>query len=279
MQDSSGKNGIAILANDKVYDWLLPFLESHRRTNTATPLYVIPYDDEVARTRRAADAYGAHFVEDDLSDIDALAKRLYPLQPRRRRRLRKLASLLLPLDQVIYMDADTVLFRDFAPLFGRLERGKTEFVIASISPDYVYNRRHRDHDFLRHAVLFNDGFFSTSRALVNFDTFRQVIDADEELFHAVRKRGGLFAQPLVNFVVHRTGLAIRSLAAVLDSASDESFYKPVSAAFDPSGLPVDGDGRQIYFAHWAGAHLMPRNGIFDGLWHAYARDAAARMKA
>jgi len=64
------------------------------------------------------------------------------------------------------------------------------------------------------------------------DDFLAIIEADEKLFHAVRKRGGLFAQPLVNFVVHRKGLAIRSLAQTLPGASDESFYKPVSAGFD-----------------------------------------------
>ena len=279
MTSSPAKRGIAILANDKVYKWLLPFLESHRQTNAATPLYIVPYDDDVALTKSAADRYGATFVADDLSEIDALARRLYPFQPGRRRRLRKLQALALPLDQVIYMDADTVLFRDVAPLFGHLERDRCEFIIASISPDYVYNDRRKDHDFLRDAILFNDGFFCTSRQFLTVADFLQTIQADEKLFHAVRKRGGLFAQPLVNFVVHRKGLAIRSLATCLPGASDESFYKPVSAAFDSNGLPVDGDGRQIYFAHWAGANLMPRQGIFDGLWQTYAHDAAARMKA
>ena len=271
--------GLAILANDKVSAWLLPFLESHRRTNAATPLYIIPYDDNLDQTRRAAARYGAAMVEDDLARIDALARRLYPLQPGRRRRLRKLAALGLPLDQVIYMDADTVLFRDFTPLFGMLEPGTREFVIASISPDYVYNDRRSEHDFLRDAVMFNDGFFSTSRRFLTLDDFLAIVEANEKLFHAVRKRGGLFAQPLVNFVVHRKGLAIRSLAQTLPNASDESFYKPLSAGFDAHRLPVDGDGREIYFAHWAGANLMPRGGVFDSLWRDYAEAAAARMAA
>src|SRR5579871_4051680 len=146
MSEFSAARGIAILANDKVHKWLLPYLESHRATNAATPLYIIPYDDELERTREAARVYGATLVGDDLPAIDALAKRLYPLQPGRRRRLRKLQALALPLDQVIYMDADTVLFRDLAPLFGRLEPGRTEFIIASTSPDYVYNDRRRNHE-------------------------------------------------------------------------------------------------------------------------------------
>ena len=73
--------GIAVLANDKVIKWLLPFLESHRITNAATPLYIIPYDDDLTLTAQAAARYGAHLITDDLSAIDSLARRLYPLQP------------------------------------------------------------------------------------------------------------------------------------------------------------------------------------------------------
>jgi hypothetical protein len=273
---SGKKYGIAIVANDKVFKWLLAFLESWRVTNAATPLYIIPYDENCVATRQAASVYGATMVEDELDEIDALARRLYPLTPGRRRRLRKLQCLGLPLDQVIYLDADIVLFRDFSPLFGKLVPGKCEFIIASTSPDYVYNDAGQGQ--FEGATLFNDGFFSTSSSLLNIGDFIRTIDENEKLFHAVRKRGGLFAQPLVNFVVHSKKLAVTSLAATLPNASDESFYKPLSASFAADGLPVDGEGREIYFCHWAGATLLPRNGIFDDAWRRYYDAAAIRMK-
>ena len=271
------KCGIAIVANDKIYKWLLAFLESYRTTNAATPLYLIPYDENCEQTRRAAAAYGAVLVEDELDEIDALAERLYPLNPGRRRRLRKLQALALPLDQVIYLDVDTILFRDFSPLFGKLVAGTHDFIIASTSAEYVYNEAGRDHDLLQGAVFFNDGFFSTASRLLNVGDFIRIVDENEKLFHAVRKRGGLFAQPLVNFVVHREGLAVTSLAETLPRASDESFYKPVSASFADDGLPVDGEGRKIYFSHWAGATRLPRGGIFDKAWRRQYDNALARM--
>ncbi len=272
------KYGIAIVANDKVLKWLYAFLESWHLTNRATPLYIIPYDENDAQTRHAANVYGATMVDAELDEIDALAKRLYPLTPGRRRRLRKLQSLALPLDQVIYLDADIVLFRDFSPLFGKLAKGSSEFIIASTSPDYVYNDAGQAHELFQNATLFNDGFFSTSSRLLNVGDFIRTIDENEKLFHAVRKRGGLFAQPLVNFVVHSKGLAVRSLSETLPNASDESFYKPLSAHFAEDGLPVDDKGREIYFCHWAGAVGMPRGGIFDPAWQAYYDGAVRRMK-
>lgn len=270
--------GIAVLANDKFLHWLLPFLESYRATNSATPLYVIPFDDNVALTRRATRIYGVEWAEGDMSGIDALAKRLYPLFPHQRRRLRKLRALALPLDEVIYLDADTILFRDLSQVFGSLQPGQADFVIASTSEEYVYNKRRFGYPFLRDVTLFNDGFFLTSRSVLTVADFERVIEEDEKVFHAVRKRGMLFAQPLVNFVVHRLALKVAALADCVPDASNESYYKAEGITIGSNG-PVDWQGRQIYFAHWAGASGKPRRRVFDAIWQEYARRAQSRMNA
>jgi alpha-N-acetylglucosamine transferase len=277
-QNSEVSYGIAIVANDKVHSWLLPFLESYRATNADIPLHLIPFDDNVTATRRAAELYGAIWVNDDTREVDALAKRLYPLFPHHRRRLRKLQALALPLDRVIYLDVDTILFRSFRNVFQALRPGETEFVIASVSEEYVYNRKRADHAFLDGVTLFNDGFFLTSRRVLSLADFERIIAADEDLFHAVRKRGMLFAQPLVNFVVHRLGLKVRSLGDCVEQASNESFYKAEGIALTENG-PLDWQGREIYFAHWAGATGTPKRRVFDALWLDYARRARERMAA
>ena len=78
LRPPAGRYGVAIVGNDKIIDWLLPFLESYRATNSALPLYLIPYDDNIAQTRRAAEIYGAHFVEEEPTEIDRLAQRALP---------------------------------------------------------------------------------------------------------------------------------------------------------------------------------------------------------
>lgn len=278
MSTSEEKYGVAIVANDRVLKWLLPFLESYQATNAAVPLHLIPFDDNVAATRRAADLYGANWVADDMTEVDVLAKRLYPLFPHHRRRLRKLQALALPLDQVIYLDVDTILFRDLRDVFGKFRPGETDFVIASASEDYVYNSTRTRHAFLEGVTLFNDGFFLTSRRVLSLADFERVITADAELFHSVRKRGMLFAQPLVNFVVHRLGLKVRALADCVPNASNESFYKAQGVRLTPNG-PLDWQGREIYFAHWAGTTSMPKRRVFDSLWQEYAQRARARIAA
>ena len=212
-----------------------------------------------------------------MAELDALASRLYPLSPYRRRRLRKLQALALPLDRVIYLDVDIILFRDFKPVFECLSPGKTDFIIASTSDDYVYNESKSQHEFLRGAKLFSDGFFLTSRKILSLHDFHDVVDHSEKLFHSIRKRGGLYAQPFVNFVVHRRDLRVKSLSECLPAASDETFYKAKGIEIRSDG-PVDCLGHEIYFAHWAGAVTLPRGRSFDDIWQRHAKGAAARMK-
>ncbi len=276
---SPKRYGIAIVGNDKIFDWLLPFLESYRATNSALPLYLIPYDENVAQTRRAAQIYGATFVEEPSPEIDKLAHELYPgIFNTNRRRLRKLQALALPLDEVAYVDVDVILFRDLSAIFGRLEAGKTEFIVATPSFEYVYNERRSAYPFLKDALLFNDGFWITSNKYLKLSDFIDTMAEDAAIFHDVRKRGQLFAQPLVNFVVHRRGVKIALLPHVVDTASHESFYQAPGITF-AEGKPLDPDGKEIYFAHWAGATALPSRGVFDPAWTEFSKAAWRRFKA
>ena len=271
------RRGMAIVANDKIADWLLPFLESWKQHSATVPLYLIPYDDNLTLTRRAAQAYGVTIVEEEPRAIDRLAADLYPLFPGHRRRLRKLAALALPLDEVIYIDVDIVLFRDMSKLFGHLKKGETDFIVASPSFDYVYNKKRADHDFLKDALLFNDGFFLTSNKVLDLDMFIATIEKDAKLFHSVRKRGMLFAQPVVNFVCHRNNLAIRIVTDVVPTASHESFYKATGVTWQ-DGAPLDPAGREIYFCHWAGGgKSLPSDGPFDAAWKDFSARARTRV--
>jgi hypothetical protein len=272
------KYGIAVIANDRVIDWLMPFLESYLATNATIPLYLIPYNDNIARMRRVAQVFGVEVAELDSAELDALAKRLYPFNPGHRHRLRKLLALTLPLDEVIYLDVDTIMLRDFSDTLGHVESGKTDFLVACHCDDYIYNAKHKNYDFLRGAFSFNDGFFVTSRHKLSLQDFYDVIAKDGKIFHTVRQRGGLFAQPLTNFVVHRRGLKVSSLPECVPSASGQSFYKIEKVIFAPEG-PLDARGKRIYFCHWPGIIGLPRGRILDGLWHDYARQAAARVRA
>lgn len=268
--------GIAVVANDKVLHWLLPFLESHRTTNAALPVYLIPYDDNHAKTRKVAELYGATFSDIDSRELDALSKRLYPVSFGKRFRLRKLLSLALPLDEVIHLDADIVLFRDMRPFLGFIAPGRTDFIIIAKTLDYVYNKARDEYDYLRDATLFNDGFFITSNKILTVQDFYDAMKEDEAVFHKVRQRGGLFAQPLTNFVTHRKRLAIKPIFDLVDTTSGESWHGAQNITFDETG-PYDHEGKLIYFCHWPGVTGVPRGGAFDKAWREFADRASQRV--
>ena len=268
--------GIAIIANDKVMHWLLPFLESWKATNAHLPIYLIPYDDKIEKTRQVADIYGVHFSDIDCRELDALSRKLYPFSLGKRFRLRKLLSLALPLDEVLYLDVDIILFRDFAPLLGHLEPGKVDFIVITKTNEYVYNRKHLDYDYLRDAATFNDGFFITSNKILSVQDFYDAMEADEKTFDTVRQRGGLYAQPLTNFVVHRKRLKVVPAYAIVPGTSGESYHKADNVTFGEDGPVCSYDGK-VYFAHWPGVTGVPKGHVFDEAWADYARRAEARV--
>ncbi len=277
--DATKRIGIAVIANDKVMHWLLPLLESHRATNADIPLFIIPYNDNCSQTKRVADVYGVTFVDIDSTALDALSKTLFPFSLGKRFRLRKFLSLALPLDEVIYLDADIVLYRDLRPLLGRLSPGEIEFIVASRTTEYVYNRHRAEVPYLRDAFLFSDGFFITSNTILSIEDFYEAMEADEATFDHVRQRGGLYAQPLCNFVVHRKGLKIVAAPDLEPSLSYESYHKATGVTFDDEGKPRDQYGAAIYFAHWAGVTDVPSGGVFDASWKALSEKAGARLHA
>ena len=274
--DPEANIGIAIIANDNVVHWLLPFLESYRETNSSIPLYLIPYNDNTKETRRISQAYGIEFADIDCNELDALSKKLFPFSLGKRFRLRKLLSLALPLEKVIYLDVDIILFKDLRPLVRFIEPDVVDFVIVGDVTDYVYNKKHLKYDYLRDATMFNDGFFITSNKILTVQDFYEAMAKDEKVFDEVRQRGGLYAQPLTNYVVHRKGLKMSSISQLIDGASSESYHKAQGVTFLADG-PKDIDGKDIYFAHWPGITGVPKGGLFDDAWHYYSRKAAARM--
>lgn len=269
--------GVAILANDGIYDWLLPFLDSFRQHNPSLAVYLIPFDNDMAKTIRAAREYGVSVVEDDFTEIDRFARRIYPFYRQRyRRRLRKFYSLSLPLDEVMYIDVDTLVYRDLSKLFGRVESGRNDFIIASTSDEWVYTAKINKYPRLAEAVRFSDGFFITSSQILSLGSMIDIVDGQLPMFHDVR-RTHVYTQPVVNFVVHQLDLRISSLTDLLPEASCETFYRAQGIKFTADG-PLDADGRDIYFAHWAGVKDLPAYGVFDRDWQAHSARAIARLR-
>ena len=261
---SPGAAAVVVLANDPIHDWLVAFLDSFRKHNPDLPLKVLPYDQRIDRISRLAERFAFELIDCDFGTLDDFARELYPLNPKRRRRVRKFAALDLPLDTVIYVDVDTVVLHDFAALTRVLEDDKTEFVYGSTTPGFVFKPHYRDIPQLRDAVLFSDGFFVTANRFISSETIIDTVRANLKTFMRL-KQPRVFSQPLVNFTVHMRGIKAAAIDDVTEDLSSETYYKGV-------GITQDGDlfrdklDRKMLIMHWAGSAKLKDDDRFRGLW-------------
>jgi len=268
-----GRIGVAILANDRVHDWLIAFLESFRQHNPDLALFVLPYDDRTEKVRALADRYRFTFVDHDFAELDHFARRLYPLHPMRRRRVRKFGALDLDLDAVIYADIDTVVLHDFGPLADLLRPGEAELIYASRSPGYVYRNGFQAIPGLENATEFSDGFFVTSRRFLTTRRLIDTVSANLATFRTVRQ-SRVYTQPILNFVVHTTGVPVRAVSQVTADLSDETYYKGEGITREGARF-LDKEGREMLLMHWAGPAKLKDDENFADLWHGHrqAHDA------
>ncbi|MEJ2122113.1 MAG: hypothetical protein P8Z76_15705 [Alphaproteobacteria bacterium] len=270
---SPAKCGLAVMANDRVYDWFLPFLRSFRAHNPDMPGVVIPYHNDMKRTAAAAAEHGFEVAQYDFATIDRFARKLFPRNRYRRHKLRKLAVFDLPFETTIYLDIDTLVLANFDALAGVLAPGEAEFVYASLSPEWVYKPNYTDIPVLAGKPLFSDGFFVSSQRFLSSAQIMETIRENLSLYRALR-RDDVYCQPAINFATHIRGLALQSVSAVTPDLSDVTFYEAEGIVADRNSYR-DTEGRTLLFVHWAGAKsgdadADPR---FGELWRRYREDS------
>ena len=148
--------------------------------------------------------------------------------------------------------------------------------MASPSFEYVYNDRRAAYPFLDNVLLFNDGFWVTSNKYLKLSDFIDTMAKDAAIFHDVRKRGQLRAT-LGELCHPSPRIENRASSNVVENASHESFYKAPGVTV-ANGKPLAPDGKEISFAHWAGATALPSRGVFDTAWIEYSKAAWARFR-
>jgi hypothetical protein len=257
------------MANDRVYDWFLPFLRSFRAHNPDMPGVVIPYHNDMKRTAAAAAEHNFEVAGYDFAMLDRFARKLFPRNRYRRRKLRKLAVFDLPFETTIYLDIDTLVLANFDALADVLTPGEAELVYASLSPEWVYKPGYKDVPALARGPLFSDGFFVTAKRFLTTAQVMETIRENLALYRSLRQ-DDVYCQPVVNFTAHMRGLALRPVSAVTPNLSDVTFYRADGIVAGDGGYR-DADGRQVLFVHWAGAKTGdagadPR---FGALWRGY----------
>src|ERR1041385_3167220 len=102
-------DGLYFLANDRVLNWSIAFLESVRSHEPELRLVMIPFDSRIDEIARLADQYRFEiFDHRSLSELDEIGKTFYPTWEIWQRTFRKFAVFWGPLERFIFSDVDIV---------------------------------------------------------------------------------------------------------------------------------------------------------------------------
>lgn len=249
--------GVYVLANDDVADWLAPCAASLRTFNPDLHVVVIAYDDRVQAIRRICAHYSFELWDgEELEWLDAVAARLrgdLPVQ-----RMRKLAAFWGPLEHFLYLDADTVVLMDLSSVLDVVRDHRETFLFAHSDRlggalDEVYRPGIWRDRFLAaygtHAG--NAGVWAGSRGLFSADEVR-------ELAEAARPIAGEFVYPyqgFLNFCLDRTAAPVRNLHEYIDVPL---LWAGVPGYLESAGSLRDSRGTPVGLVHWAGYELNPR---------------------
>lgn len=256
----TGSRGVYILANNRVFDLVVAFLNSFRATNPELPLCLIPFDDHTEKIARLADRYHFSIFDDRdlLQSYDQIGCRL---QGRAIGQYRKIAAWKGPYERFIFIDIDTVVLRPLDEVFDLLDghdyiAGHSHFPNTRMWTwrDSAYAGAGLSAEQIDYSA--NTGFFASKVDLFSDDRLAQTVASAMPL--RAHMNLGTYEQAFLNYLVVTLGIRYTSLSQI--EASNEKAGIPCECwPGDPkwkltgdSGLRFGGKERPVLFIHWAG---------------------------
>jgi hypothetical protein len=266
---ASSEEGVYVLANDAVADWLTACAASLRVFNPYLRVVVIAYDGRIRTVQRLCDRFGLELWHDPEFDwLDEVATKLGGDLPPQR--MRKLAAFWGPLERFLYLDVDTIVLMDLQSVLAAT-RGRPEtFLFAHCDAlggdlEEVYRPGPWRSEFLaaHGSHVGNAGLWAGSRGLFSRSDLA-------DLAEAARPIAGEFVYPdqgFLNFCLDSTATPVRNLHEFIDAPL---LWAGVAGYVESGGTLRDPQGTSVGLVHWAGYELdaqLP----YRSLWNHWAR--------
>ena len=252
------RRGVYFIANNKVYDLAVAFLNSFRVHNPDLPLCLIPYDRAFNEIEKLKEKYNFDIFEDHeiFNECDDLSVNFHD---RVLGAYRKLACWEGIFDEFIYIDVDTVVLENVDFAFQYLDKASIytshsniPSILKWVWKDSIYDRNILDDDQIQYAA--NTGFIVSKKGTLSVNVAKSKLEKalllkdDMELF--------CMEQPFLNYLIVTSGLEYSSLTNI-SHAIDSDELKFECWAGTPGGVIKNGTffipGKEKFFLiHWAG---------------------------
>lgn len=266
-------DGICTLGNDRVYDQIVALLNSIDVFAPGMPVCIYPYDDRVDRLRELAQSRPHLTLYDDTASIrrwDAWVEQIWATHPTARQQWdaigskgihrmgthRRFCAFNGPFDRFLYMDADTLLLSDPAPVFNALAEYDWvtyDFQHKDLSHVYAVDSGWMERLFAAeqlHRQVFCSGFYASWRGLFNPDDGQEILNWLQSGEAAV-----LYPmapdQTILNYLVMRCGVRSCNLALTLP-AEERTGNSVTSNHFILQGNRVYDKSVPLLYLHYIG---------------------------
>lgn len=260
--------GIYTLANDAVLDQFIALLNSIRsNAGPDIPVMVIPYDDNMAETRKEVrDRPNVHVFEkkDVLNRWESLAEDVWsayengdPYFGRHSSTVhRKLCVFDGPFDRFVFLDADTLLMDDLERVFALLDSNDlVTYDYQYKDPSHVFGAGRGDLNGVLgegkvEENIFCVGFFASKKGVFPPELVKELT--------AALKRGEVNIlyprapeQSLLNYMVIKGGLSNYNIARHL-SVKERTGNSVTSSHFREKGHVLYDKGVRLMYLHYIG---------------------------
>jgi hypothetical protein len=270
------KQGVYIVANDRVIEQAIALLNSIRFYDPDIPVVMIPYDDNYQEVARVLGTKHGVTLYQDLNFIQQLSQQLFNIFGEKffdkPNKLRKQACWFGEFDEFIYIDTDIVVFEPLSKNFQYFEQ--YDFICCDYQHKSrltnIFTPKVLEAEIITEADIddtFNSGFWGSKKSLISEAELSQIFTEcanNPEYFDFSQK---VSDQPIFNYMVltridRRFNIIRREGGAPGNWGGSKHFERRGDILFDTKvDLPLQ-------FIHWAGIKIKPGCPYWD-IWKHY----------
>lgn len=280
MDVTTTTRGVYFLANNKVYELAVAFLNSFRTHNKDIKLCLIPFDNDFDRIEALKDIYSFSIFENQevLNNCDEISKKFHD---NKLGTYRKLVAWGGDFDEFIYIDVDTIVLDDVSFVFENLDfckiftsQSNIDDIRKWVWKDSIFKKQKLSSEQIKYAA--NTGFFVSTKGLLPMNWILAQVDGALELKDDME----LFCmeQPFLNYLIVTSGYSYSSLWVFLVTRINPN-VKTEFWAGSPNGVFEGGRFYNPYFplavflVHWAGVWHLDNESLenlpYRELWSHY----------